>query len=926
MELNDCGCCEGISVETPARLENRPGLAAIAYRIGSHPQFKATLLARLSGLRQPALDALTTRDDGDFTIAFLDACALVGDILTFYQERIANEAYLRTAIERVSILELARLIDYQLRPGVAASTYLAFTLDDAPGAVGQALSLGTTAQTSAAPLPPVLIEAGAKVQSVPGPGEQAQTFETIEAIAARPAWNAIGPRLTRPQDDAAFMGTAVILRGTATGVKVGDMLLVEVGNSRTLKTAQRVTADDGENTTRVDFISVPAPLPEFDEPSPVADGSINDFPNKVELDDNVVQDIVARTWKAEDLLALATMQGWSEGALVSAIARKTSTLPAVKVYVFRQQAGIFGHNAPFYKSIIKPDGTPLYPHDWDTNGFEIWKDSLSTANTPGYYAGADLYLERSLTGLARDEYVVLQIANSAIAPAIHRVAAVSEASLTGFGISGKVTALDLKKLNGDPVGNNGTDKPGDYKVRNTTVFLQPALLELAELPIIDPILGDTVTLDRTYLGLKAGQRVVLTGDRDDLQGAVSSELRSLKDVYVVGGFTVVTFDRPLDFRYKRQLPSKLGDTERKTVAINANVAAATHGDTVHEVMGSGDANLEFQRFTLRQPPLTYVSAATPSGGASTLEVRVNDALWREVPSFVGQRPDARIYITRLDDEGRTTVIFGDGRTGARLPTGQENVRAKYRKGVGLGGVLDADRLTQLMTRPHGVKGVTNPVAATGAADPEPRDDARRNAPLTIVTLGRIVSLEDYEAFARAFSGIDKALATWTWFGEKRGVFVTIAGAGGADVKEESALYAHLLEAMKTSGDPTVPLVVKSYQPRLFRVAASLKIDPTLLPEKVRAAIETTLRDTFSFARRDFGHPVHFSDVVGAIQNVPGVVFVDVNEFHRSDLPAGPVPEAHIAAAVPRAGSGQAQVLPAEMLTLDPRPLALEVHK
>ena len=55
--------------------------------------------------------------------------ATVADVLTFYQERIANEGYLRTARLRDSILRLARLLDYQLRPGVAATTLLAFTLD-----------------------------------------------------------------------------------------------------------------------------------------------------------------------------------------------------------------------------------------------------------------------------------------------------------------------------------------------------------------------------------------------------------------------------------------------------------------------------------------------------------------------------------------------------------------------------------------------------------------------------------------------------------------------------------------------------------------------------------------------------------------------------------------------------------------------------
>ena len=56
---------------------------------------------------------------------------------------------------------------------------------------------------------------------MPGPGEQAQTFETIEAIEARPEWNAMRPRLSQPQTEATgFLSSAVILQGTATGVRV----------------------------------------------------------------------------------------------------------------------------------------------------------------------------------------------------------------------------------------------------------------------------------------------------------------------------------------------------------------------------------------------------------------------------------------------------------------------------------------------------------------------------------------------------------------------------------------------------------------------------------------------------------------------------------------------------------------------------------
>ena len=181
-----CGCCEGIAIAVPQPTANRPGLNALAYRVGTHATFLETMIARLSSADYPALAALTTRDPADPSIALLDSWALVADVLTFYQERIANEGYLRTATERLSVLQLARLIGYRLRPGVAATVYLAYTLDED--------------RSKTPPLPTqTLIPAGSRSQSVPGPGQKPQAFETSVDLDARSAWNVLGPRQTQPQ-------------------------------------------------------------------------------------------------------------------------------------------------------------------------------------------------------------------------------------------------------------------------------------------------------------------------------------------------------------------------------------------------------------------------------------------------------------------------------------------------------------------------------------------------------------------------------------------------------------------------------------------------------------------------------------------------------------------------------------------------------
>ena len=235
---------------------------------------------------------------------------------------------------------------------------------------------------------------------------------------------------------------------------------------------------------------------------------------------------------------------------------------------------------------------------------------------------------------------------------------------------------------------------------------------------------------------------------------------------------------------------------------------------------------------------------------------------------MGTGPRERIFVTRTDDDGTTTVEFGDGQTGARLPAGRENVTAQYRKGIGTGGNLAAGQLSLLMSRPLGVKGVTNPPPATGGADGELLADARRNAPVGVLTLDRIVSLQDYEDFARAFSGVAKALATWTWAGRTRGVFVTVAGPGGAAIPEGSATRDNLVAAMRDSGDPYIALRVETYRPISFRLGMSVKPDPDYEVADVLAVVEQALRAAFSFDARPFGQAVALSEVMSLAQGVP----------------------------------------------------------
>jgi hypothetical protein len=805
--LNACGCCAGIGAKTPAEVDNRPGLSVISYRVGTHSRFKDSLLAALSDAALPALQKLRTRADDDFSIALLDAAATVADVLTFYQERLANESFLRTATERRSILELARLIGYEIHPGVAASTFLAFTLDDAAGAPRE-----TT------------IDIGTRVQSIPGPGEKPQTFETIEKITVPVAWNSLRPRMSRAS--VPKFGTRwVYLKGTATNLQPGDALLF-VGKER----------ENDPGSERWDF----------------------------------------RRIAKVDTSAEGTRVEWAEGLGTSS---PHQVLPAAepKFYALRQRAALFGANAP-HPATLSDQTLTHY-------------GQAASADWPFSISGQTIDLDTTYPAIVQNSWLILSKPSYR---ELYRASKVIEASGAKFTVTGKTTCIQLDT-------NENLDLFDGADYRDTMVFAQSQFLEMAEEPITDPIAGGTIELEKIPVGLVKGQMLAASG-KDSVTGEAISEVITLSDVS--GATLTVT-------------PALARSYARASFVLNANVAAATHGESVEEVLGSGDASEKFQTFRLRQPPLTHTSATNASGAASTLEVRVNDLLWHEAPTLYGQVDKGHVYVERRDDDGNTTVQFGDGVTGARLPSGQTNIRARYRKGIGLEGLVKAGQLSMLLSRPLGVKGVINPQDAAGAQDPERLDDARANAPLKVLTLERVVSLVDYENFARAFGGIAKALATWTWDGRSRGVLVTVAGPGGAAVTPGSATFDNLLAAMRAAGDPFVELRVKTFRPVYFRFAGNVKVDADFESDKVLLAVERALRDNFVFDARRFGQPVMLSEVISVIQAVPGVVAVDVDKLYRGG--SSPSLQPRLLAELPET-LPNGQLAAAELLMLDAAPL------
>ncbi|WP_445398230.1 putative baseplate assembly protein [Streptomyces sp. LE64] len=1147
-------CCTGTELKTPFGRANPPGLPQIAYRTGDHRAFWSSMLTRLSSPAYPELRDLLVRTPDDPALSWLDAWAVLGDLLGFHTERVANEGYLRTATRADSLLLFGRLVGHAPRPGVGAGVYLAHRVDRDRA---------------------VTIPAGARSQSVPGTGQEPQSFETVEDLVARTAWNDLAVRLRRPypvrlRADRTVDRREVHLAGAGTRLQTGDRLLFVFGTEpgrQALDVVQKCTVDEVEGITTVlmpgakpptfaelctrfrdkvaalseddryrgsrivrryvDTVLVPlrdrlpAEEPVAGPPVPItaadreeggtdpdaittptefgralddalrlleeSSAAAAPYPNvhaflaDLRADLTVIRLQVGRLEPEQDRpveeggglfheLALARSVATDDGpggarppgddpallglaALLGALRKPRTPQPASSRALPLDPADVFGTGsdagvrlltaldprlASLYeawrnvdltkppplaglqvlRTVATPFGAtaPLQPQyaadgrivghvDWPLTGstsltftveydegepktlvsqwiesgspvgestalpFEgvlqvgplgVWVTTTTPADAPATvtvlcwgndvarkvtftgpkpdggtpdgmitvevapsfgtdpapvgkdlepgdeetttHGGVNVVLGRAeraddpdrvtvaLTttstvspkvlvldavypGIGPDSWVVVERPGAvpSLQKLITRVETARVISQSDFGITGKVTELTLADA------WLGPEDTQLSQIRRTTVYAGGEPLTVATEPIPDDVAGSTVELAELYDGLEPGRWVVVAGERTDIPdtpGVRAAELAMIAGVSQdvdparpgEAVHTTLTFAGPLAYAYRRT-----------TVTIHGNVVRADAGTTRDEPIGSGDASLAGQTFTLFAAPLTWLPADTPRGARNTLQVRVDGVLWQEVDSLAGQAPTAKVYVTGAAEDGRTTVGFGDGVHGARLPTGYENVRARYRVGTGAAGNVAADTVTTPLTRPLGVTGVTNPLPASGGADPDGLRQTRRQIPLAVAALDRLVGITDYEDFTRSRAGIGRAAARRV-LGGRQLVHVTVAGVDDITLDEDGEIVRSLRSALARYGDPQLPVRVDVRELVLLVMSAGLKIAPDHSYDLVEPRVRRALLERLGFDRRELGQPAYLSEAIAAAQAVPGVEYVDVDVF------------------------------------------------
>lgn len=322
-----------------------------------------------------------------------------------------------------------------------------------------------------------------------------------------------------------------------------------------------------------------------------------------------------------------------------------------------------------------------------------------------------------------------------------------------------------------------------------------------------------------------------------------------------------------------------------TVAAAGTLTADfIEGTSTSEILGSGNST-PGQTFVLARSPLSY----DPSGVSSLLayvDEGAGPVQYTEVRDFRASLPTDRHFRAEIDDDDEVSVIFGDGVRARVVAFGTSNVTASYRIGGGsAGNKVGIGKLTRLASMPAFVTAATNAASPQGGQEKETIEEARVNGPLSLRALDRAVTLEDYETLAEQVGGIAQARAFRGTGPYEAIVYVAAAGSnpvasGTWDPRTESGtgLVGQVGSYLVPRKAAPYRLVVRPPDP--VQVTASLSIE--VLPGYFQATVEAAALQVFADILEVYhmGEAVELSDVMGAMEDVPGLKKVRFTRFAR----------------------------------------------
>ena len=317
-------------------------------------------------------------------------------------------------------------------------------------------------------------------------------------------------------------------------------------------------------------------------------------------------------------------------------------------------------------------------------------------------------------------------------------------------------------------------------------------------------------------------------------------------------------------------------------ATGSITVTANQGTTVaNEVIGTSNGESS-QVFKLSKTPVIE----------NSVRLTVNGITYTQVPYLIDYQNYDPVFSTYTNAQGITFVVFGDNVSG-RIPPVNAQITATYRIGGGASGNVGVNTIKFILT--NGVSGLSvlnqfisasDSGAASGGGDFESTDAIRVNAPLSLRTLERAVSLSDYANLcikggaAKAVAIADVYTSVTVYFAPFGDKGVTGDGVTPSNVFNNTVTSLRAYLNNKIPANTTITFQPPSYVNTL--IDADITVLPQYKQSLVLSEVTAKLDTLFQFDNVIFADRVTVNDITSAINSVPGVAFVEPTKIVRSD--------------------------------------------
>jgi hypothetical protein len=880
----DCESLIADAHQFPRRPENRAGLAHVSYRIGAFPEMLEEMLRGID--RATPLRAWTHRGADDPGIALLHGAAILGDILTFYQDHYANEAFLATARWRESVADLVRLTGYRLAPGLGGRGTLAL------------IATGSTPVTV-----PRDYAVKADIADAPAPAD----LLTNEDVVALPNLSTFG--LYAPRQFGAAMPA-----GSDT------IELTHVGGDARLSARHAAGLTKGDR-----LLFLPG------EPGFASNPVFFSFPQKAHqvLTIKEVKTVLDRTIITFDT---PLQESYAVGSRVHKIGRTFRHLGFGASPVFTVSSKGAGGKIDGASEITTDFRRHIYrDHECTQSSFTVplfgeqWPLDIEANDlTPGRHLAIELDVTyQESTKPAETRRLIVK----------RRIDRIRGTTMVFAGNSAATSFVTLDQC----LVNVTADYETDIRSVRLHEIIGPPLT------VAPPSTSATGNIPSgsepplLYFGTQAEVQA-LAGRRLMLWNKEDGRVEIVSCINDADQFTAPTSEAD----ERRMWPISLAPTpklfrwndfpeENGAVGVFGNLVEVRQGRAMPlEVLGNGDGGQVFQTFKIPKPVTHHLDSTIYPPFRPELEVYVASRLWKRVESLYGQETSAQVYVLREDAEGNHLIQFGDGKTGARLPSGIGNVAVSWRTGSGTNGDLKPDVKPTGAGRLPGLSTLALPGGLFGAAEREDPMLAREAAPGKVQGLDRLISLKDFETELLTIPGVERVRADWAIRDGVPLVVLTVLVERGRE-EDYTTIAESIRQTQRLKGPDRHAVLVEQAFRRPVYLDLRYGLDPRFLESEVSASIlaklglledEAAPADSlFGVRARRLGQREFASRIEAAVQAIEGVVFVEVTGFDL--LPRAAIEQGIRALpSSPRAARMQVVPLQGELLCLPGAYLAL----